>query len=341
MKVTIKAIAEKAGVSSATVSRALTGSHMVNEQTRERIMQIAREMNYQGTGSLLRSRQSRGRAVGVMIPSLLGTFFTGVIGNIDNTLRSHGYDIFINCSNRQADTEADRARALIENGVHGLIVAPSSKESAYEIHELAAGIPHVFFDAALEDPNIDFVSTDDVRASYVATEYLLQLGHKKIYFVGGSEETLAISARMQGFRRCIKEHGMSLQENKIIASSVSQFGGYTAAMSLIQTQTLPTAIIAANDNVAIGIFEALSSKGYKVPDDVSLLGYDNSDISGYSFINLTSMSQAHHEIGQRLAKIILRKMNGTIPLGAAQHVYLESSLVIRGSCRNVNHRENY
>nr|WP_122012676.1 LacI family DNA-binding transcriptional regulator [Maliibacterium massiliense] len=336
MKVTIKDIAKRAGVSDATVSRALNNSAMVNSQTRARVMQVAQELQYQYTEHARAPRQdASSKVIGVIVPDLRTPFYPDVLIGIEDYAYARGYQTMICCTYRNPEKDVPSVQALISCGIRGLIVAPNTMRSLLVMRDAAGKLPFVCSGMFIDDETIPFVSTDMRAAAFTATEYLIQIGHRKICFIGGNRDTIPMALRLDGFGLAIERYGMAEGMSRVIESPVTHAGGYNATMKLIQSGDMPTAIIAINDTVALGVFEALKDNNLHVPDDVSILSFDNSEISAYSFFNLTTMSQPQYDIGKAAAGMLFGMIDGTTPAGSSQHVLLESSLIIRKSCASV------
>lgn len=334
-RVTIKDVAEKAGVSHATVSRALNNHEEINIETRNRIKQIAKELNY-FPNSLARGLvKNTSNSIGVVLPDISNPFFPKIIRGVEDFAHYSGRSVIITNTSYDEQKEVKCVKEMVERRVEGLVVIPASVNSMYNIKSINIGVPIVYVCAKAEETNDDYVVIDDQQMGCTATEYLLDLGHKDILFVGGSKKIPGIVERIKGFAEALQNFGISYSRDKVIDCSIRKESGYEATLNLIKNGKLPTAIVAGNDFVALGIMEALEENGYSVPGDISIIGFDNIDFAGFSQIGLTTMDQPKYEMGRKAAEILLQISRETTNHVAGK-VMVESSIKIRKTCKNIN-----
>ena len=330
-RVTIRDIAREAGVSHATVSRALNNHREINIETRKRIHELARQMNYIPDGIARGLVTNRSNCVGMIIPDMDNQFVDRVVDGAEDYLNGNGRCMILAQSRYQEGKELNLVKTMLEQRVEGLIVSPLSVDNLTKIKELCQDIPLVFVCADTSEYGERCVASDDYSIGRCVAEYLLSLGHREILYMGGDEKNQGICRRVQGFRKVLEEQGYTDIEERVIMCPLPRESGYEQTQRLIRRGKLPTAIEAANDMMAIGVMEALYHDGYRVPEDVSVIGCDDIDFAGFPQISLTTIAQPGYEIGRRAAKMLFQEKER-----GQNRIILEPSLKIRKSCQAYN-----
>ena len=330
-RVTIRDIAREAGVSHATVSRALNNHREINIETRKRIHELARQMNYIPDGIARGLVTNRSNCVGMIIPDMDNQFVDRVVDGAEDYLNGNGRCMILAQSRYQEGKELNLVKTMLEQRVEGLIVSPLSVDNLTKIKELCQDIPLVFVCADTSEYGERCVASDDYSIGRCVAEYLLSLGHREILYLGGDEKNQGICRRVQGFRKVLEEQGYTDIEERVIMCPLPRESGYEQTQRLIRRGKLPTAIAAANDMMAIGVMEALYHDGYRVPEDVSVIGCDDIDFAGFPQISLTTIAQPGYEIGRRAAKMLFQEKER-----GQNRIILEPSLKIRKSCQAYN-----
>lgn len=337
MSVTIKDIAKVAGVSYATVSRALNDHPEINEKTKDRVAKIAEEMGYSPNAIARGLVKNNTNMIGLLVPDITNPYFPEVARGVEDYANAQGFNVFLCNTSWEEKRENVYIKALREKRVEGLIIAPVSLVSHQKIHAENLKIPVVYIGSKSGDQNENFVILDNVKAAFIATEYLIGLGHDNIAFIGGYESSISNSDRVRGYREALKKHGREKEINMVKSSSFKRESGYAIAFEFIKEGRMPSGILAANDIIALGVIEALENNGYSVPGDVSVIGFDDIQFASLPKINLTTVAQPKYEMGVAAAKILLHKIgcNNIDHEEMANQYVVEPELIIRGTCKKV------
>jgi LacI family transcriptional regulator len=325
---TIHDVAKRAGVSLSTVSRVLNDSESVNPQTREKVEAAIKELHYEKSKPESAKSVKKSRIVGLIIPDLLNPFFPLLIHGIDQVSKIHNYSLMLCDSEDSAELEHQHISTLCERGVAGIILIPTS-EATYPEQLLKKECPFVFLDRFIEVDGASYVTSDNEEGAYQATKYLLKLGHRRIMILTGPPDLSTEQARLRGVQQALGEEGIRYDDELCVMGNYHTEEGYQVVRSMLQKGRDFTAIFAMNDMMAFGAKKALEEQGIRIPDEISLVGYD--DILFSSIISLTSVSQPTYEMGRNAMVLLLDLIHGRIT--PPQHIVLRPSMVIRGSCK--------
>lgn len=332
MGVSIKDIARAAGVSHSTVSRALADSPLVKEETRERIKQLAVEMGY-SPHALARSLVTRRtQTVGVVVTTIADPFVSEIVRGLEETGQNHGYTIILCNSNAEPRRELAAVKALREKRVDGIIVTASRIGDLYLPLLEDFGVPIVLINNQQTGKYVYSIGTDDLRGGQIATEYLLSLGHTRIGYIASPNNVNSSQARMNGYRAALESHGIGFDPALLADGDGRPAAAMEATARLLSQGARPTAIFCYNDMTAIGTIRALKRMGLRVPDDISIVGYDDIPIVEYLDPPLTTIRQRKYDMGCMAMDMLLRLLNGATDV---QDVTIEPTLVIRESARQI------
>ena len=328
-------VARLAGVSTATVSRALRGLPTVSESTRARVRAAAEQLKYTASPSASRLAGGRTGTVAVVVPWITRWFFSTVVEAAEQTLRQAGYDLLLyNLGGQEhARQRLLRATTLHERADAVMLVATPMRAAelpAITDHQL----PGVTVSSGAVVPGWPSVRIDDVIAAHTATRHLLDLGHRRIANISGdSAEELAFTThldRRRGYREALMAAGVTPELRLDVEAPFTVEGGSRAAAELLRRGEPPTAILAACDEMAMGAMATLRLAGLRVPEDVSVIGIDDHDLAGA--VGLTTVAQPAAEQGRRAAAVLLEALAGeTRDHGDAKPVILPTRLVVRES----------
>ncbi len=330
MKVKIREIADQLGLSVSTVSRALNDHSAISKETKEMVRQKAVEMGYfQNSLRIMEGiNKSPRRLIGVCVPNLSNPICIDVIRGAEEYFLIRDYNLIIMDSKESIDQEEKNVKVLREMRVEGLIIFPTSVKTSERIKQITEGITStVYVCNVAEDRMIHSIGIDEEQAFKNLTEYLIQMGHKKIVFVGGSAK---FHNRVRGFKNTMEEHS---NHPVIINCEPTQQDGFRNVKNMIDNHTDFTAIVAASDFLALGAMDAIYECSKKVPEDYSLVGLDNISFSGSRRINLTTMNQPGKSIGKKAGEIIYHEIVKG-PYGFKHTKLFDTYLVIRDSCRS-------
>jgi len=330
----IKDIAKKAGVSPSTVSRVLNNNPTVKPEIQRRVEDVLKELNYQREKSNYFRKSKKTQIIGLIIPDLLNPWFPLMIKGIENVAKIHGYSIILCDSENDPEIEKKHIINLLDKRVEGLIFIPSPGYNDLIIDLVNQDFPLVFLDRIINCDDINCVTSANEEGAYQATKYLLSLGHKDIVYISGPKFISTEIDRFKGFQKAIEESsskGIVLKEDLILQGEYNWDIANREVSKIIESGAKFTAIFASNDIMAFGAKQAIENVGLKIPDDISIIGFD--DIPFSATISLTTISQQAFEMGKNamLLSIDLIKKRITPP----QKIILNTSIVIRSSCKKI------
>lgn len=324
--VTIEMVAKRAGVSKAAVSYAFSGSKKISADTRNRILQIAAEMNYVPNRNAQLLRKEKCKRIGLFIPRFSGSYYMYLVESISMSLDALGYQLEVNIMNGSTQ---DRIRDIVGANIDAAIIhAPFDEEEAYD--KLVSimedkGIPMVFFITEPRGERCSGVMMDNFTAFSSMADYLIETGHKKIIYIGGSTNYEEIK-RFEGFEATMKRHGIKILDKwDYIGDDPCEWVGYQVVRAKFpQLSERPDAFCCANDPLAIGCIKALNSFGYTIPKDISVTGYDNLIPAQLFEMKLTTLCNHVSRMGKIAAEEAIRLMN---PKEKGQKIIIDSELV--------------
>lgn len=319
---TIREVARRAGVSVATVSRALNGNGPVRGETAKRVEAAVRALKYVPHAAARSLSIRRTHTIGVLLPDVHGEFFSEVIRGIDVAARQRGYHILVSSSHADLDEMSEMLRAL-RGRVDGLVVMSPDLETGPMLKSIAADTPVVLLNSAAAGRRT--IRIDNYSGARAMAAHLATLGHERIAFVGGPERNADAAERRRGYR-----DGIGKATPIEIVGDFTEEGGQRAVKSLLTLPSRPTAIFAANDSMALGALSALRDAGLRVPDDVALAGFDDVPIARFLSPSLTTVHVDIAELGRRAVEALF-----LTPEEAKENKKVEvipTTLVVRESC---------
>ena len=357
VKMTIRDIARLAGVSKATVSRVLNQKPDVDPATRERILRLMEEQAFVPSITASRLAGGRSRVIGILIPSLTWPAIPEIMHGVSKVIEQTPYELLLySITHEQDRTERDQRdvidRILATKLAAGLLAMfpGQSVQHLTTLHE--QGFPIVMIDDQAEPTNMPWVGAGNRRGSYAATRYLLQLGHRRIAHIQGPGKFLVSYERYQGYCEALDEAGITPDPALVMEGDFMPSGGQSCASKLLAVEERPTAIFAANDLMAYGVLTAVEQSGLRVPEDLSIVGFDDIPLSAHARPALTTVQQPFYEMGQRAIELLLSLLESPRPVnhkwypGSVQtyasfspvkqsepvHIQLPTNLVVRASC---------
>ena len=330
--VTMKAIAEIAGVSPATVSRTFHSPHLVDAKTRNLIVNVAEEHQYVYNATAANLSRKQSTIIGVLLPHAHRSFFGTSLIAIQDKAQENGFAVIIGNTKYDRNTEKLLIEQFMQHQVAGMILTGCHPENEGFIHDLIdKGTPCVFTWETFRDGNFSYVGFDNHAAAFRMTEYLIELGHRKIgLLIGPFSKSSRIKARHEGYRDALKKHNIRYDQTLVITRVPSLVEGKEAAKSLLDLPNRPTAIFAASDSLAIGALTAVKNRGMKVPNDISVAGFDNVEFASHCDPPLTTVQVPAMDMGSRATTTLLDmiKSGGN----EVRRYDLETDLIIRKSC---------
>jgi len=332
MRVSIKDIAREADVSHSTVSRALANSPLIAEETRHRIHRLARRMGYTPNAIARGLVMQRTKTVGVIVTTIEDPFVSEVVRGIEEVAGDSGYRVFLGTSHNDSTREMNVVKALREWRVDGVIVASSRVGALYQPHLKEIGAPIVLINNQNQHKSraIHSVAVDDAQGGAIATQHLISRGHRVIGYLGGPADYTANVNRLVGYRRALAEARIAFDPARVIPGTGRVESGEQVAQFLAQSPP-PTAIFCYNDMSAIGALRALKARGVRVPEDISLVGFDDIPFASCVDPPLTTIRQPKYEMGQRAMRMLLHLLNRK----RVDNLMLPGELVVRESTRAI------
>lgn len=327
---TMKDVAQQAGVSPSTVSHVINDTRFVSQQLRDRVLHAMKELNYQPSAVARSLRTKKTQVVALVIPDITNPYFPEVARGVQDVAEQNEYSVILCNTDRMRGRELRFLNALRGQRVDGLILNPSEITSR-DLQDLQdAQIPVVLIGSQIDHPDLDVVMVDNVQGAHDAVTHLINLGHRRIGLVGGSRASSSGDQRFQGYVRALTDHGLPIDEEIITEGRFTREGGYESMNCLLAQQSLPTAIFASSDVMAIGALMAIQGAGLHVPDDVSLVGFDDIAEASTTTPKLTTIAQPKYETGEAAARLLFSRIEGASP-AQRQKVILSHQLVIRES----------
>ena len=307
MRITMDEIAKLAGVSKATVSRVLNDSECgVGEQTRVRVKKIAEELGYSVEQTEKKKNVSFTRYIALILPDITNPFFADLAKSVENSLRRKGYSLVLANTDFSEDNEAAQIRELMVKHLEGILLVPSGIR-AREEHDLPRRyqIPMVLMDRKLEGiSDIPGVYSNNEYASVISCEHLIRKGARDIVFISGPLNVSTSIERFEGYKAVLAQHSIPFRPEMCRHGSYTVESGYNAVLELERSGISYSAILAANDLMALGALKAVREFGYRVPEDVQIIGFDNIEFSQYCDPSLSTMQQPTFDMGAKAVELL-------------------------------------
>ncbi len=331
---TVIDVAKRAGVSAITVSRVINRSGYVSEETRKRVEAAADDLGYL-QNSLARSlRSSRTNTIGLIVSDITNPFFTNLARGVEDIASDAGFTVIFCNTDESTDEEEKYTQVLLKKQVDGFLLVPthSSPHSIQMIQK--RDIPLVIIDRWVPEVQVDSVRCDSEDGSYQLTRLLLSLGHRNIAVISGPKDVSTAIDRVNGYCKALEEAGLPFLENYVRYGDFVQSSGYELTKRLLALDPRPTAIFGANNFIGIGVLKALNAAGIKVPEDVSVVAFDDLPEPMVVFPFLTVASQPSYEMGCRATRLLLDRLANRAK-GEFQQVVLPTEVIVRGSTAQV------
>ena len=328
--VTIKDVAKRANVAISTASYALNGVEKVSKATKEKVLKAAKELNYEKNGIASDLKRKSTKTIALILSDLSGPFYSELIRGVQDVVVDHGFDLVV-CS-AMGGENSTAAKYLTEHRADGCIVLAHNITDQVIERASNRDYPIVLLDRDVKGESTYHIEVDNFHGGYKATEYLVEQGHTKIGFVSGPFDSYDNQRRFKGFCEALKSHNIEFQSKWKVSGSFTRKGGELAANILVAQEDMPSAIVFANDEMAIGGIEAFKKKGISVPEDISIVGFDDILESQYITPGLTTIKQPKYEMGALATHLVFQVLNKE---RIESSYILPTELVIRGSVKGV------
>jgi DNA-binding LacI/PurR family transcriptional regulator len=330
MPVTIKDVARRAGVSTATVSRVLAGKTIVGQELRERVLAAAEEMDYQPSRVARSLRVQRSQIIGLIISDIQNPFFTALVRAVEDVAYQNDYGVFLCNSDEDVQKERFYVELLHAEKVAGVVISATQEEGNPSRTLVDASIPVVAVDRRMKDLDVDTVVIDNLGAARETVSHLISDGHRRIGVVVGPSVTTTGRERLEGYVRALKEHGLRVEPQLVRMGLPKAEFGYRSTGELLALSEPPSAIFTGNNLLTSGALRAIRERGLRIPSDIGLAAFDELDWMSLVQPGLTVVAQPTYELGQTAAELLMERIEDrTLP---ARESVLEPTLVIRQSC---------
>lgn len=334
---TLKQIAERAGVTAPTVSRVLSGKaeqYRISHETVDLITRIAEELEYTPNflASSLRLRKTY--TLGLIIPDISNPFFSSLARSIEKSARNRGYSIILTDSEETTKLEIESFKLLESRKVDGLIVSPVGEDSEHFLVSRQQHLPIVLVDRYFPQLNFPYVASDNYRGATEAVRHLIDNGHRMIGCIQGIHNTSTNRDRVRGYVDALTSAGIDIDESLILGDNFGEENGYVETKLLLRRSHRPTAIFALGNLISLGVLRALSEEQVRIPEDVSLISFDDQPYFNYLSTPITTVAQQNKELGRIATKLLLEKVDET----TAQHsggILIPTKLIIRQSVKRL------
>lgn len=328
-------MAKALGISTSTVSRALSQHPSISEATRARVQQLAEELHYQPNHLAAGLRKGRSNLLGVLVPHIEGTFFASVVHGIETVARQAGFNIMICQSNEDVAHEKQNIDILMNAQVEGILVSLSRTTHDFRHFEKVRKreIPLVFFDRMLEGLSVSAVVVDDHQGAYLLTKHLIEQGHRRIAHFAGPQHLNIYRNRQQGYQAALRTHGLPEEAQLIVTGDMKLEDGAAGMRHLLSLPPAarPSAIFSGSDFAAVGAMQVLREHGLRVPQDMALAGFSNETFTSFTEPRLSSVDQRCEQMGQETVRLFLDMLAAPPGQFQPRRVVIEPEVLIRES----------
>jgi DNA-binding LacI/PurR family transcriptional regulator len=334
--VTIKDIAKELGLSTSTVSRALRDSYEISSETKRIVLEYAKKIHYHPNPIALGLKERRTRSIGVVVCEIANSFFSQAINGMESVAYSKGYNVMISQSHESVEREMFDLQYLASRSIDGLLISVSTETKDFSfLHDLKRrGMPIVFYDRVVDEIDTHKVTVDNVTSAFEATKHLIKKGYRNIAHIANSENLSITKERMQGYLKALSSFGITPDEKLI---KYCPHGGMLheeveeVMNALFKGKNKPDAIFAAADKLTTGALRYLHAKKKRVPEEVALIGFSNSELTELLNPPLTILKQPAFEMGKQAMQLLLEMVESKRPVTDFKHIKLEAELISRGS----------
>ncbi len=353
-RVNIKDVADRAGVSTATVSHVINQTRFVREETRHRVLEAIEALNYHPSSIARGLATNSTQTIGLIISDITNPFFTAVARGVEDEINQHGYHTIFCNTDEEPAREDEYLRLLFAHQIDGLIIAPTGVRSAHLMRMAEANVPIVLLDRRTVDIDPPLVGVDNEGGAYQATCYLIELGHRRIGLLTGMETISTLKDRLNGYKRALREAGIPIDESLIVRadprfyinqsdlpdSSLPQLltnnqmtpSAFYALQELLDLSDRPTALFVTNNQMTLGTLHAFRQRKLHCPEDISLVSFDDHDWAPLFSPPLTAVRQPTYQLGQTAAKLLMKLISHQ---EVEKPSPLPVELIIRESCRRL------
>jgi LacI family transcriptional regulator len=334
--VTIKDLAKKAGVSVSTVSRAFNNYSDISKTTREHILKVAEEIGYKPNISVKNSGSSQYFRLGMFVEGyessvMLDPIVFEILMPFRDTISKQGYELVLLSTNTDIQKHQSLTKFFKEKQLDGAFILGLKTTDEYFKELSSIDYPCVLFDINIQNPKLSCIGVDNTKGAFMAVEHLIKLGHRKIAFINGHEQAVVSYERMDGYYLALNRYGIPVDNSLIVDGNFTDKGAEMAIEKLINQYKDITAVFCASDLMAAGAINMLNNLGYTVPEDISVVGFDDIYIAQYMSPKLTTIRQNRDRIGRSAANVLINLVNGQ----SIGRILIEPELIVRESTKRL------
>jgi LacI family transcriptional regulator, galactose operon repressor len=335
-KVTIKDIAQLANVSHTTVSRALNDKSRIKNETKEKILSIARDLNYRPDFIARSLVMKRTKTLGLVITTISNPFYIELAQGIEATAMGLGYNIILCSAQQDLSIEKQYVDMLRSKGVDGIIFTSAHLGDPNIVALAEESFPIVLVNRrtyhSLVKEKVDYVGVNNILGGYLAVEHLIRLGHRQIGVIGGSAESSVALERLEGGKKAFQAYNLEQRDDYFWEGDFLKESGYRGGKRFLEMAEPPTAIFAANDYMAFGTYQAIAEGGLRIPEDIALVGFNDIEFTGMKGFELTTIGQKKFEMGALAVRTLVEKIEGGESRPSPKEILLRPELIIRKTC---------
>ena len=342
MKINIKDVAKKAGVSTATVSRALSDFPGIRDKTRKRVLKAVSELNYEINAVARNLRQKKTNSIGIIVGNVLSQFYSVIAKSVEDIANKFGYNTILCNGDENPEKELNYLKVLKSNRVDGIILTSTGKNAKYVQYLIDSGTKIVLLDRLIEGIDCDAVLVDNTHGAYTAVKHLIDQVYRKIGIVNGYLDRTTGAERLKGYLQAIEEAGIAKDDNLIKIGNFKKESGWKLTKELLEQSNKPDAIFTTNIDMSMGALIAIKEMGLNIPNDIGIICFDDSDWALILEPPITVIRQPVYQLGSTAAELLIKEIEDKEK--ELDHkptiLTLSTELIIRNSTRRLNtHRK--
>jgi len=333
---TIKDVALKANVSTTTVSHVVNSTRFVSDKVRHDVELAIRELNYVPSAVARSLKSNTTKTIGMLIPNCSNPYFAEIVRSVEDHCFGAGYALILCNTDDDPHRQAAYLQVISEKRIDGAIIISTGEDK--DLLRLLKGlpIPTVLLDREIQEVNCDLVETSHLQGAMMATEHLIGMGHRRIACVAGPANLNSSAQRIEGWRAALAKNSLAAEASHLLwHSDFSSQGGFTTMQSILRSPQVPSAVFVCNDLMCIGALSAAHQAGVRVPQDMSLIGFDDIELARFASPTLSTIAQPKHRIGVTAVDMVLERIQGGRV--EARQVILQPELIVRNSTARTNH----
>ncbi len=335
-QVTLRDIAKITGFSINTVSRALNGKDEVHAETRIKILAAAEKLGYRPNRLAKGLRSNKTGTIGVVVTDVANPFFSALVKGIARAARDLDYSIILQDSDEDYAGEEEAIKVLLAEQVDGILITPvqSQRRTIERLAEVR--FPFVLVGRFFRDLDTNYVVPDDYQGGFMATEHLLNQGHRDLAMINGPLHISSARERFEGFSDALRNHGVPVNSSQVVTGALTVEDGLTLSLSMLRGDSRPSAIVCYSDFVAFGVMQGIREAGLSVPEDIAVVGFDDVRMSSCLHVSLTTIKSPKEELGRRAVQSLISRLEDNRDKSGTERIRLDVQLIARESSNTLN-----